>query len=62
MQLNVLCVLLGVLCCQDNKSTLSTLGLVYIPEQVEFVSLHELIVIRGVVSVGKAFLIADCLK
>jgi len=62
VQLNVFCVLLGVLCCQDNKSALSTLGLVYITEQVEVVSLHELIIIRGVVSVGKAFLIADCLK
>jgi hypothetical protein len=62
MQLNVLSVLLGMFLCQDNKSSLSTLQLVYILEQVKVVSLHELIVIRAVIFLLEAFQIADRLK
>jgi len=62
MQLNVLSVLLGMFLCQDNKSSLSTLLLVYILEQVKVVSLHELIVIRAVIFLLEAFQIADRLK
>lgn len=62
MQLSVLCILLGMFLCQDNKSSLSTLLLVYILEQVKVVALHELIVIRGVISLLEAFQIADRLK
>jgi hypothetical protein len=62
MQLNVLSVLLGMFLCQDNKSSLSTLLLVYILEQVKVVALHELIVIRAVIFLLEAFQIADRLK
>ena len=62
MQLNVLSVLLGMFLCQDNKSSLSTLLLVYILEQVKVVALHELIVIRAVIFLLEAFKIADRLK